>query len=120
MKSLITVFLLLVSTSLLAEPLKVSWDTATQRTDNTPYLPADRGGSKVKYWLAGKSPKIVDTKSPTAETITIDVPPGTYQIRVNHYDSTGQNGAFSQPITKTVRASVPKPMAPPNLPSNVR
>lgn len=100
-----------------AEPLTIAWTIATQRTDGTPYLSSDRGGTKIKYWLSGKPGVIKDVKSPSATTLTVDVPPGTYTVQGMHYDTAGRQGPYGLRISKVV---APKTVAPPKPPSNVK
>jgi len=102
-----------------AEPLSLTWKVATQRTDGTPYAAADRGGVKIKYWIAN-NPSVTKKVSDPKAKVTIDVPPGTYNVQAKSYDKAGVSGPYGTKLVKVVKVVVPKKLAPPNPPSNVK
>lgn len=105
------IFLLGVAAgSAIAEPLTVKWTINTTRADGSPYPASERAGTKIYYQLPGQSKKIRNVRSPTATSVTIDVPPGTYTVTATHYDTGGRESKPSAAVTKVV---LPKAPAPP-------
>ena len=115
---LLSIPLALIAINAYAEPLTVNWTIADTREDGSPYPPGERGGTKIYYKAVGSSTKrIRNVRSPTATTVTIDVPPGSYTVTATHYDTGGRESKPSAAATKIV---APKPPALPGSPRNVR
>jgi hypothetical protein len=80
----------------LTYPVTVSWDAPRTNADGTPLK--DLGGYRV---YAGRSPRVYDVLKDVrgSLTATLELPGGLHHFAVTAYDTSGNEGDFSEEVS---------------------
>ena len=81
----------------------LSWVAPTQRTDGTPLT--NLAGFRVYYGTSsGSYPNSVSVTNPNLTSYALDaLPAGTYYFVTTAFDATGNESAYSTPVSKTIQ-----------------